>query len=135
MLPPNLVSLELVGCAGNALPSFAGMFLALLKSIREGRFQDLRRIKFQPGSVPKIVAETYFDDLALAEKYAELGVAFTYQPPIFEYSSLTSAIDRLWERGRTMDHSFLEISGMSNCGPFDGALPMPLPDDDVDDDL
>lgn len=42
MLPPNLVSLQLVGCPGNALPVFAEMFLVLVEAIQTGAILNIK---------------------------------------------------------------------------------------------
>lgn len=132
MLPPNLVSLELVRCPGDAAPVFAKMFLALQQTIREGRFQALERIKYHAGSVPVSFTDTYFDDLLMAERFAELGVELTCDPPDLDYSEFAKAVDRLWDRGRIDYGTLLNIS---DCAEYPGALPMPTPGSDEDDDL
>ncbi|KAI0176856.1 hypothetical protein BJ166DRAFT_9580 [Pestalotiopsis sp. NC0098] len=136
MLPPNLVSLELVGCPGKALPVFAKMFVALIDAIRKGRFQALKHIDYSASSVSILGADTCFDDLAVAEKFAELGVAFTYNRLPFDDSELATAGDRAWDLG-VIPFGIVDFVDFSRCCHYQPHLgsALPLPDEDEDDDL
>lgn len=132
MLPPNLASLEWVGCPGKALHVFAQMFLVLIDAIREGQFQTLKRIEYNASNVSVPGSDTCFDDLAVAEKFAELEVGFTYNRPPFDDSELTTGGDRAWEFGWV---EFIDFSCICHYEPCRVRSAMPLPDEDEDDDL
>lgn len=81
MLPSGLVTLRLVGCPGQGLHLFAEMFLQLAEAIRRGRFGALRRVRCDARDVFRPEDNSAFDDRAVAEKFAEVGVEFTYDRP------------------------------------------------------
>lgn len=77
------MSLELVGCPGQALPLFAEMFLVLAEEIRQGQFAALRQVKCDARDIFRPEDHACFHDRAVVEEFAQLGVDFTYDfPPL-----------------------------------------------------
>lgn len=128
MLPPNLVSLQLVGCPGNALPVFAEMFLILVQAIQKGRFSELKHIQCDARSVFTHELNRCFDKLAVAEKLAQVGVEFTYNRPPLD--------DRTFEVGNWMWESrlaYIDPDDDRRWSYLWETEPLPLPGDDGDD--
>lgn len=101
MLPPNLVSLNIVGCPGNALPCFAEMFLALAGYIGIRMFISLKHITCSARSVFTQELNDTFDTLAVAEAFAAVGVEFVYERPALDSRTFD---DAAWRRpGAVLD--------------------------------
>lgn len=120
MLPPNLVSLQLVGCHFLPLAPFARMLLALTDAIAQGKFHKLKRIRCDSRLFlgPE---DAQADDLASLKEFAvvgrfpALGVDFGYDNPPMRAPEFRQ------------NHNLSLLSGL--------AQEMPLPEDDEDDDL
>jgi hypothetical protein len=84
MLPPNLVSLKLVGCFGLMIPLLADMLLALADTIASGSFKGLEKVRyeFEHAVTPEDYAR--FDEYAVGEVFASTGINFGYDvsPPV-----------------------------------------------------
>lgn len=96
MLPVSLVSLQLVGCPGNAPPTFGEMFLALAEAVGEGRFRALKHITCSARSVFTHELNRTFDSLALAPSFARVGVEFAYDAPPLDHRTFDNHGD--WSR-------------------------------------
>ncbi|KAL4810800.1 hypothetical protein BDV18DRAFT_155413 [Aspergillus unguis] len=80
-LPPNLVSLHLVGGIGDELPRLESALLGLADAAFQGRFQSLREIKWNQS-------ERLNDEDAILSSFADTKVIFIYHSwPRSGYSS------------------------------------------------
>jgi hypothetical protein len=120
ILPPNLVSLQLVGSLGRLLPSLANTSLFLAEAIQNGRFGSLKRVTCNATHVFKLEDEMCFDDYAVADGFSQVGMEFTYNHPPLERPPLAQI-------GVYM--------GSFHCGVMEGVAAMPLPEIDSAKDL
>lgn len=78
MLPPNLVSLQILGCSREVLPPLIDMLVALADAISHGMFGRLRRISCELICLVRPEEYVRFEEYAVGTKFASVKVDFGY---------------------------------------------------------